>query len=441
MVSSAAARRGLWRAALGAVVALGLAFGVFNGVTAPGSDYLQFWTIGRAMPLSSYDALHGHAIPQARDTDPAMARAIGAGPDALYLTATPLVLHGLRVESRERASPAVFARSRSRASRILLGGLLFLLRTWGYSADGAWLLIACVLWSAALYDDTSHANVSRLYVGLTAIVLWAARRRRFVVRAVVAPALLALVVLFKPLLALAFPALLLLRIAAGRWTLAAYETSGFLGGALLGILLPSLLTGAPISLWTDFLRIETHYVQDGAYQARSLADASAVEELTAVLHLTPVQLGALAALAYLAIVIVAASFAAVRSRVRPGDVEADAEDTDHAVLLGAAGLLLLSPLVWPHYYLMSMTFACFLLRPRPRPRARVLGRIRTMAIVGGLLLLAGHPLVLREVLSPRAHLEVGSTLHVMFVLGNVVLCGIGLLEYGGLLHRGWTCSR
>jgi hypothetical protein len=435
-MGSPVASRGRWRVALGAVAALGLAFGAFNSITAPGSDYLQFWTIGRAMPLASYDALHRQPIPHARDADRAMARARDTGPDALYLTATPLYYAAFAWVSGASFSSSLRAFQLA-SFAIVLGGLLFQLRVWGYSAAGAWALIACVLWSAALYDDTSHGNVSRLYVGLTAIVLWAARWRYFVGRAVAAPALLALLVLFKPLLALAFPALLLLRIAAGRWVLAACEMSGFLGGALLGILLPSLLVGAPVALWADFLRIETHYVQGGDYQARSLGDASAVERLTTVLHLTPVQLGAIAALAYLAVVAIVPFLAAARSRARRDDAGAEAEDVDHAVLLGAAGVFVLSPLVWPHYYLLSMMFACFLLRPR----ARVLGRVRTVAIAGGLLLLAGHPFVLWEAFSPRAHLGVDPALNVVFVLGNVVLCGVGLLDYGRLLYRGWTCSR
>jgi hypothetical protein len=430
----------LLRALLRVFAVGGVSIALLNGVQAAGPDYLQFWTIGRAMPLPSYSTLHRRDIPLAPRIDPAIRRAVEAGNEKLYLTATPLYYTVFSL-----VSGPDFFRSLQLFQAVSLacfvGGLIVMLRQWGYSWDAICLVAGvCGACGAALYDDTSHGNVSRLYVGLMAALLWMFRRRSFAARTAGAYACLALLVLFKPLAAPAVAALLLWRIVAGQWRRATYEMSGLLGGALLGLLLPSWLTGAPLRLWTDFLRIQVHYLDDGDYQSPSIGDASLIESVTGALHLSIIQLAVILAvigLCAIAIMLVRTS-ASVRLRVRPpglADTREDVAAADLAVTLGAASFLLVSPLVWPHYYLLSIVLALFLLRGliedgaiEPLGAAR---RIEAAALVAAFLLLAGNPLVsLDALLLSRRHLKDVSLVEGQLGLGNLLVCGAGLFEYG-----------
>ena len=406
-------------------------FGVYvalvSGFRSDGPDYLQFWVIGRAMPLDSYNRLHGKDIPIDR-SDPAVADAVRAGQDALYLTATPLFYAVFA-----RLSLADFASSlhlfQLASVVFFVGALIFMLRAWGYRWTHVCLVIAaCCLVAAPFSNDTAHGNVSRVFVAMTAVVMWAFRRRSFIARVFGAQVLLALLVLFKPLLALTFPALLVLRIISGQWTHVAYETGGFVTGTLLGLLLPSVLVAAPLHLWRDFLGIQLQYVEHGDYEAPGLGDASLVEYVAATLHLSVFQLGALVALVCLATVAIILACVVARVRVRPSDVQADVNAADLAVWLGAAGFLLLSPLVWPHYYLLSIMLSLHLLRRMPEgDGAR---RFQAVALAGALALLAGYPSApVSGLLGPGDALTADTVFGRQLVLGNLLVCGVGLAEY------------
>jgi hypothetical protein len=401
--------------------------------SSPGPDYLQFWTIGRAMPVSSYYTLHGKDVPLPRAPNPALGRALAAGSDELHLTGTPLYYSCFAI-----LSGADFLRSlhlfQVASLAAFLCGLVFMLRAWGYSVEGVSRLVAaCFLFCVPLYNDTAQGNVSRLYVGLMAALLWTFRRRLFLIRTAASRGLLAVLILFKPFLAFAFLALLLQRIAKRRWRDIAYESAGFAGGLLFGFLLPSLLIKVPLGLWADFLRIQLHYVQDGDYSNRRLGDASVVEALTSFLHVSIIQLAGIVTLMILVAIMVVAPLIMARARAESTDLRADVEAADLAVLLSAAGFLVLSPLAWPHYYLLSLVLALFLMRPAPGALARP--RIQLAGGVVGLLLLAGFPLAQRSELRWLGnHPMLSSLLDERFAVANVLVGCLGMLAFARYLR-------
>ena len=419
------------RAVLCAVAALAVSVGVVRGVQAKGWNYLQFWTIGRAMPLDSYDRLHRKDLPREVASDPAIVRP-GAVTPKLFLTATPLYYTAFAVTAGPdfRRSLHLFQIA---SVAVFLPGLIFVLRAWGYSTEAIALVIAaCFFLSAPFYEDTRYGNVTRVFVGLMALLLWAVRRRTFVLRTAGAQALLALLVLFKPFLALAFPALLLLRLVAGRWRTGVYEIGGFVMGTLLGLLLPGWLVGAPMSLWVDFWGINTRNIEGGDY-SRGF-DASLVERLTDVLHLSFHELAAIVAVVCIAAVAIVVAIVIARAPARPSDAEAEVEDADLAVLLSAAVFVLLSPLVWPFYYLLSMVVALFLLRDAQT--GTTWSRLRFITLIAALLLVLAFPLAtVARMLLPTGVLEPDAAINAQLALGNALVCAVGVLEYGRRVWR------
>jgi hypothetical protein len=398
-----------------------------RGIEAPAPDYLQFWTIGRAMPIASYHTLHEQPLALDSRGDPALARALDAGQRTLYLTATPLFYTVVAL-----TSGASFSRDlrvfQLASTTIFVCGLVFLLRAWEYAPEQVALIVAaCCLLAAPFDDDVAHGNVSRLYVGMTAALVWLTRRGPLVVRTADSQAWLALMVLFKPFVALALPALWLLRTRSGRHRLAIQEVAGWIAGAIVGLLLPRALIGAPLRLWEDFLRIQTRYIENGDYQARSLHDASVVETLSGLLRLSLVQFEALAATAGIVVATFVAA-AATRERSRGSLDRGDVQDVDLAVLLSAAVFLMLSPLVWPHYYLLSIVFALFLLRRLPDGGLARRAQVATLLVA--LLLLAGNPLaMLADALWPTTPAHAASFLNGQLAVGHLLVCVVGLLDY------------
>jgi hypothetical protein len=407
------------------IAALGVSVATVAAFRSAGPDYLQFWTIGRAMPVQSYDELHGRELTAGPVAGRAMARAAAVGPDELYLTATPLYYACFAI-----VSGADFLRSlrlfQLASLVVFLGGLTIALRKWGYSREGvAFCLGTCTLLCVPFHHDTAQANVSRLYAGGVCTVLWLVTARSFVARTAGAQALLALLVLFKPLSLLAFPALMAVRIAGRRWTHVIYETGGFAGGALLGVWFPSLALGVPVRLWSDFWRIQTGYVEGGDY--RQVGDASVVEHVATV---APLSGPAVVAITVVVVATVTATVTLAARRVtRKGSLNAnreqESEEATLAALLGSTGVLLLSPLVWPHYYLLAVVLALFLLRNFGSDRPTRGPRSVVLAV--SLTLLCGLPVRAFQVVF-RGAADTVSVEAGQFALGAMLACCVAVLD-------------
>ena len=56
------------------LAAVAVSVALIGGIDAPAPDYLQFWTIGRAMPIASYHTIHEQPLSLDSRGDPATAR-------------------------------------------------------------------------------------------------------------------------------------------------------------------------------------------------------------------------------------------------------------------------------------------------------------------------------------------------------------------------------
>lgn len=280
------------------------------------------------------------------------------------------------------------------------------------------LLLACLAWMMPLHSDLRVGNVNGFQAGLVAIIFWLLSRRGDLRAVFAAGVLAAMLVLFKPNLA-PIPIVLL-----GAWLLRGQfrrllgGAAGMAVGTLVALAWSSIRFGGP-GIWLDWWRSLQALVVQDIPSGRGNFNAGDVLGL---------QLSA-GSQAGVALVLCAVALALLwwGRRARPAGNPERRERAEYGLLLGAACLIqvLVSPLVWPHYFLLAVPMLIAVLRPWPEPGAGagalLLLRDRLLPLLALLLLLDGP---LRDLLADEPVLAANRAC----VVSMIVLLAVGLLQ-------------
>jgi hypothetical protein len=312
--------------------------------------------------------------------------------------------------------------------------LLLISRMLGFSAVASLaLLLPCQVWLTALHSDLRVGNVNSFQFGLLALLFWLQSRdadTRFGPLAgrlagASAGALAALMVLFKPNLA---PIALVL---LGAWLVRRQFLRLFIGvtgmalGALAALAWSSLFFADP-GVWLDWVR---------SLEALMEVDAGAGVGNFNFANAIGLQLGRGGQLG-LALFLCALALLALwwgrRKRVPTAaaagvdGVDGERELIEYGQLLALACLiqLLVSPLVWLHYFVLAVPGLIVAFRPWSGALPRGFGSVllhRVLPVLALLLLLQGP---LAEVLAADPALAANRAA----VIAVVILFGLGLWQ-------------
>jgi len=366
----------------GRIVLAALLVGVLFGyarlwgrcVESPAVDFYQFWLVGRAARLQPgvdpYSDAGRRAIAQAGLSgarDSVSLRAAMAYRRELETYSSPLLYATFGA-----AATSSYDRDRLTFQAVsmaaFLAGLLLIARAFDLGPLLRLLVLLFALeWNEPAFADAGVGNVGRLQVGLLgvcfALLGWRARGGPVLLGAV-----LAVVVLFKPTLALVPLWLVLVWLVRRRYRDLALAVAG---GALAAALAVAWAArgGFPWRAWERWLAAAAG-LPEGAisFDLGNLSLARAVGAALGVDVTLPVSI----ALSALVLVLL----------VRRGHVP----DEEHIVLaLGAVASLLAARLVWIHYYVLALPAVLASLRASARPAA-------SWVALAALALLAVRPL-------------------------------------------------
>ncbi len=380
------------------VSALLLKLGQFKSAT--GKDFLQFWWVAQAQVSSSprlenpYIAMdqYGRILKEAvqNSTDLRFQEA-EASREQWVLNQTPLcyLLFAYFPADYSTAFGIFYTLA------ILLFLASFILLSSVYRGDWFWFLflglILVIIYDPLLTDlDVGNLNAVQLF-GL-ALSLWLAERlterRRLLPTAIAFPCLLAFLILLKPNL---LPIILLL--GAHVWArhgFRAFAQAGLWGaafGSLLIIL--SCLWFHSGGVWLDWFKYARSLDQPTLLAKIKLANFSPAILLSQALGTS--LSGTVAALAtglgtLLALALVPAMPCGDRGlggwwRAAVGALR----DPNLCIAIGVLALLIVSPLVWIHYYVLALLPASWLLWNHDRRLANLAGGL-TIFLASGLLL-------------------------------------------------------
>jgi hypothetical protein len=258
------------------------------------------------------------------------------------------------------------------------------------------LLLPCLVWLSALHSDLRVGNVNSFQLGLVGLVFLLQSRDAEARYGFLAGVVVGMLILFKPNLA-PIPLLLL-----GAWLLRGQfrklliGLAGIASGALIAFAWSSAFFGGP-GVWIDWLR-DLRALMGNQFP-------SGVGNFNAgnVLGLRLGGLGQAAlALALCALALVFLWWGRRQAGSGPGErlpggtgAADEARDrVEYAQLLGLACLIqmLASPLVWLHYFVLTVPMLVVVFRPWSEPARRGLASLlvqRLLPVLGLLLLLEG----------------------------------------------------
>lgn len=308
--------------------------------------------------------------------------------------------------------------------------LLLISRMFGFSAAASLaLLLPCLVWLTALHSDLRVGNVNSFQFGLLALLFWLQSRdadARFTplagrLAAASAGVLAALMVLFKPNLA---PIALIL---LGAWLVRRQFLTLFIGaagmavGTLAALAWSSLFFGDP-GVWLDWFRsLATLMEMDVGARIGNFNFANAIG----------LQLGRGGQLGLALFLCALALLALWWGRKRAPTAAAAGADgerelIEYGQLLALACLIqmLVSPLVWLHYFVLTVPGLIVAFRPWSGALPRGIGSVllhRVLPALALLLLLQGP---LAEALAADPALAANRA----SVIAVVILFGLGLWQ-------------
>ena len=394
------------------------------GRRAPGLDFHQFWVVAQVVGRADVPNVYGDEE-RARigaefvrrsltDEDSERRRAAARPWQVLEPTATPLLYAAFRPLSGG-SYEGDFLVFRTLSLIAVVAGVMALALLLGHSPATALLLLAGVtLAFRPLKTDVHVGNVNAIQLGVVAGYLWLSSRRDGARRQLLAGALLAVLVLFKPNLLAVLPLLALTWTLHGRHRKLALQAAGALLGGFLALALTAAVFGSLLAWrdWLEYLRalppakIPLRYGNVGLERL--------IDETTG-LRLAP----------WLAVLFTGIALACVwagrpRGPAAPDEEapRAAAQDTA-AVASGCLVYLLSAPMVWLHYLLLGLPAAMLLLRGTPGGGPA--SDVRRLLAALALLAIAVDPVADLALMYDMAH--------------QAVLTSAGLLVLFGLTAR------
>ena len=367
-----------------------------------GVDFCQFWSVTKAReasggqlgsPYRNSDAyLQQIDQTQFAGGDQALHRAIHSRP-MLDLTGSPLLYTAFEPLPGRYSESLRWFRCAQVAAFLLAVGLLLRWAAFAPKTSGTWFALALLLAYDPLIFDLQVGNVNSFQLlGLAVAVLLVSGLRgsqnlRETLLAAAVAALLAVLLLLKPnlgaaLMMLGLSTLLRTSMAGRLAAIAAAVAAAAAGIAVAAEAFDSW------TVWADWWELtfrsvgRLSYPLDSGNQSVSLYLAHEFGETTE---------DSMRALAAAWIISLAAAFAGpLRSTQHPAQLGCQClgallRDPGCAVGIGVLTMFALSPLSWPHYYVLGLLPVFWLLRDEPAWSAQ-----RVMAWCG-LLLMAGLP--------------------------------------------------
>lgn len=291
--------------------------------------------------------------------------------------------------------------------------IIFLCRWSGFALSETLLLAAVVLlWFEPFRSDLRVANVNRLLLAI--IVGYLGLLRSLApIRHMAAGVVLGVACMFKPVVVLIPAVLALFRMAAKRYRELGRELGGIAIGGGVALLASSWFFGSP-RCWIDWFRyVRAWPAGDWPIRSGNYAPARFVREFFGI-HSTPLALALIpCAGALLSIV-----WLGRRARQAPQDREIAFLEHACLVSFGVLLFLLLSSLVWVHYFLLTLPLILVSLRcQRSGDRALAFGT---------LLLQSPKPLRIFFGLAVGSHNSAA-----LFNIALLLLLGLALVR----LHR------
>ncbi|MCC7193738.1 MAG: hypothetical protein IT444_13260 [Phycisphaeraceae bacterium] len=338
------------------------------GRASVGLDYLHFWAVGQTASASRsaiYSADSARRIPaeMTRALTPAdrgtrYAEAL-AKRQQFEITATPFLysLLGAITTGDYELDYTVF---QIICLVSMVAGLILIAKTCNYSCLEAMLAaVAILLFTTAYFSDLGVGNVNQIQVGCIALYLVLIRRPSTPSRDALAGALLGLLCMFKPNLALIPGLLAVVWIIEGRFRTLATQATGGTIAAISSFIFSAIYFGSA-RIWIDWWHGLRRFMLE-ANPAVSAGNVSLARILYELTHwhceMALLLLGCLA--------FAVCCWIGWRQRSKtPTDSDMPRFLSDaRAVTIGCLIMLLSADLVWLHYLLLAIPTLILLLRP------------------------------------------------------------------------------
>lgn len=338
------------------------------GRASVGLDYLHFWAIGQVTPTSRsavYTADSARRIPaeMTRALTPAdrgtrYAEAL-AKRQQFEITATPF-LYSLLGAITTGDYELDYTAFQLICLISMVAGVILIARSFNYSCLDAMLATAVVLlFTTAYFSDLGVGNVNQIQVGGIALYLVLIRRPSTSSRDAMAGALLALLCMFKPNLALVPGLLAVVWIIEGRFrTLAAQATGGTIAAA--GAFILSATYFGSTRIWIDWWHGLSRFMHE-TNPAVSTGNVSLARILYELTH----RHGEMVLLLLGCVVFAICCWIGrrQRSKTTTDSVTPRFLSDARAITIGCLIMLLSADLVWLHYLLLTIPALILLLRP------------------------------------------------------------------------------
>lgn len=436
---------------LSILVALSLLGAWTYAKQTPGIDYYVAWVAADAVrndtPNNIYEPISGFrlAVSYRNKADemqdnPRQKRAAQALRE-LHMTATPFLywVTGLIATGDYEKDLDVW---HGLALFSLVASVLVIGRLLGYSlAARLALLLPLVVWFAPLQADLRVGNVNSFQLGLVGLALWLQARKPDNAHLFAAGLVAGLLVMFKPNLAAI--AILL----AGGWLLrgqfrkAVVGISGMATAAIGAVLVSSWWLGSATA-WLDWLKLisktlvattregsgnlsvmsEVAKAAGGANQPDLLDKFNSIGKLGATGQLTVVLC--------LCLVCLALFWWGLRRHRAPGSDQADhsREITENALLvaMGCLVTMLVSGIVWSHYYMLTIPMLLVALRPWHHPDQAGLLPLLMLRVLPAIALVC----LLNSVLPGMLGIEAARYWAIATMASVFILFAVGLWQFG-----------
>lgn len=366
------------RSSAGVLLALALLFGSLaiwhEAKRTGGLDFYQFWAVGRS--IGARDDIYS---PAAREqigsefwkraqTGSERQRRLADYRRVLETYSTPFLYSAFRQITSDDYDRSLD----TYRAFVVLGmaiGVLGLCRRLGYSAtDTLGALLVLLFWFEPFLSDLRVANLNGLQLCLLATFLWSQSRLREAPAAFLGGAILGLGTLLKPNLAPIVAFVLLSWGIRRRFAALTRAAAGFVVAAIAAVAFTGLYFRS-LRCWSDwFLALRNLPDDITTIPMGNFAPARLLDEWLG-LDLSPLLPALVGSAGLVALWIDARRASGTRPKADGAPSVADAEgrvlgDTS-AVAIGGLFTLLVSRLVWLHYYVLAVPMILLLLRPFP----------------------------------------------------------------------------
>lgn len=344
------------------------------GQAKPGYDFYQFWAVSQKISRGantnlyaeeSRRALGAEFLARARESNSGRFQAAAVDRDVLEVYSTPLLYLMFKPLSSLTYDRA-YTLYQLACMACTVFAVLMLARLLGFPIALSLAALGCLILIFDPYrSDLRVGNVNQIQLALLSLSLWCQSARRSRGRWFAGGLILGILILFKPNLVFVVVMLGAARLIQRRFARGAAELGG-LAAAAIGVAILSFAATGTLRNWLDWWRAGTS--MPASVITMALGNYSLMQVLSRLVGDGAARLLAVALAALAVGCVWRGHRRSGAGQGLPGP-EADLED----VLLISVGCLLYllsAPLVWLHYYLLTVPIGLCLARPASSPSPR-----------------------------------------------------------------------